>query len=147
MTGEPSRLQWPSSAPPPADGGWQWELSHVSELPAVRAELRAGLAAAAVPHDLVAADLDEAVVLAFDEMASNALRHGGGEVRASVRRTEQAWLVEVCDGAATRLPEPAVGRDPSQGGLGLYLIAEMSDAHGWHLQADVKSVWALLPRR
>ncbi len=147
MTGEPSRLQWPSSAPPPSDGGWQWQLSHVSELPSVRAELRAGLAAAAVPHDLVAAELDEAVVLAFDEMASNALRHGGGGVRASVRRTERAWLVEVCDGAATRPPEPAVGRDPSQGGLGLYLIAEMSHAHGWHLEDDVKSVWALLPRR
>jgi anti-sigma regulatory factor (Ser/Thr protein kinase) len=147
VTGEPSRLQWPSSAPPPSDGGWQWQLSHVSELPAVRAELRAGLAAAAVPHDLVAAELDEAVVLAFDEMASNALRHGGGGVRASVRRTERAWLVEVCDGAATRPPEPAVGRDPSQGGLGLYLIAEMSHAHGWHFEDDVKSVWALLPRR
>lgn len=147
MTGEPSRLQWPSSAPPSADGGWQWELSHVSELPAVRAELRAGLSAATAPHDLVAAELDEAVVLAFDEMASNALRHGEGGVRASVRRTEQAWLVEVCDAAPTRPPEPAVGRDPSKGGLGLYLIAEMSDAHGWHLQGDVKSVWALLPRR
>ncbi len=147
MTGEPSRLQWPSSAPPPADGGWVWELSHVSELPGVRAELRAGLAAAAAPHDLVAADLDEAVVLAFDEMASNALRLGGGGVRARVCRTEQAWLVEVCDQAPARPPEPAVGRDPSQGGLGLYLIAEMSDAHGWHLQDDTKSVWALLPRR
>jgi anti-sigma regulatory factor (Ser/Thr protein kinase) len=147
VTGEPSRLQWPSSAPPSADGGWQWELAHVSELPAVRAELRAGLSAATAPHDLVAAELDEAVVLAFDEMASNALRHGGGGVRASVRRTEQAWLVEVCDDAPARPPEPAVGRDPSQGGLGLYLIAEMSDAHGWHLHGDVKSVWALLPRR
>ena len=146
MTGEPARLLWPSSAPPPAEDGWHWDFSHVSELPLARAQLRAGLAAVS-PGTEEAAELDEAVVLAFDEMASNALRHGGGGVRARVQRTEGAWLVEVCDDAPTRPPEPAVGRDPSQGGLGLYLIAEMSDAHGWFLADTTKSVWALLPRR
>jgi anti-sigma regulatory factor (Ser/Thr protein kinase) len=159
VTGEPARLQWPSSAPPPAQDGWHWEFSHVSQLPRARAELRAGLAAAARGRGVArqqpdghgprpdATELDEAVVLAFDEMASNALRHGGGGVRARVQWTTTAWLVEVCDEAPTRPPEPAVDRDPSQGGLGLYLIAEMSDAHGWHLAENTKSVWALLPRR
>ncbi|GAB3362650.1 ATP-binding protein [Modestobacter lapidis] len=147
MTGDPARLRWPSSAPPPATGGWNWEFSHVSELPRARAQLRAGLAAASDQQDPAAAELNEAVVLAFDEMASNALRHGGGGVRARVQPAGGAWLVEVCDEAPTRPPQPAIGRDPSQGGLGLYLIAEMSDAHGWHLEADTKSVWALLPRR
>ena len=146
MTGEPARLLWPSSAPPPAEDGWHWEFTHVSELPGARAQLRAGLAAVS-PATEEAAELDEAVVLAFDEMASNALRHGGGRVRARVQRTAKAWLVEVCDGAPTRPPEPAVGRDPSLGGLGLYLIAEMSEAHGWFLEASSKAVWALLPRR
>jgi anti-sigma regulatory factor (Ser/Thr protein kinase) len=94
-----------------------------------------------------AEELDEAVVLAFDEMASNALRHGGGGVRARVQRTPRAWLIEVRDSAPHTPPQPAVGRDPSQGGLGLYLIAEMADAHGWHLADGQKSVWALLPRR
>ncbi len=147
MTSEPARLQWPSSAPPPADGGWQWQLSHVSELPSVRAELRAGLAAAAVPHDLVAAELDEAVVLAFDEMASNALRHGGGSVEATVRLTRDSYLLEVSDSASTAPPVPAVGRDPSEGGLGLYLIAELSTHHGWYVSDGHKHVWAVLPLR
>ena len=146
MTGESAGLAWPSSPPPPAAGGWHWELSHVSELPAVRAQLRRGLAEAS-GDDPAARELDEAVVLAFDEMASNALRHGGGGVRARVQRTTGAWLIEVRDSAAQRPPQPAVGRDPSQGGLGLYLIAEMADAHGWHLTEGQKSVWALLPRR
>ena len=97
--------------------------------------------------DPAAEDRDEAVVLAFDEMASNALRHGGGGVRARVQQTPEAWLVEVCDSAPDQPPQPAVGRDPSLGGLGLYLIAEMADAHGWHLTGGQKSVWALLPRR
>ncbi len=136
---------WPSASPPQGTPALNWRLREVAELPRIRAELRryaTGPDAEAMDPDL----LDQ-LILALDEMASNALRHGGGGVRASVRRTERAWLVEVCDGAATRPPEPAVGRDPSQGGLGLYLIAEMSHAHGWHLEDDVKSVWALLPRR
>jgi hypothetical protein len=68
-------------------------------------------------------------------------------VRASVQHTPDSWLVEVRDAAAGDPPQPAVDRDPSQGGLGLYLIAEMADAHGWHLDDGHKCVWALLPRR
>jgi anti-sigma regulatory factor (Ser/Thr protein kinase) len=146
VTGEPAGLAWPSSEPPPAVDGWHWELGHVSELPRVRAQLRRGLAEQSGGDD-AAAELDEAVVLAFDEMASNALRHGGGGVRARVQRTPGAWLIEVRDSAADTPPQPAVGRDPSHGGLGLYLIAEMADDHGWHLADGQKSVWALLPRR
>jgi len=147
VSGQSARLAWPSSPPPPASDGWQWDLAEVAQLPRVRAELRRGLAECSPDDDAAVADRNEAVVLAFDEMASNALRHGGGRVRARVQRTATAWLVEVCDGAATSPPEPAVGRDPSLGGLGLYLIAEMADDHGWHLTDDEKVVWALLPRR
>ena len=146
MTGESAGLAWPSSEPPAAVDGWHWELSHISELPQVRAQLRRGLTEQSGGDD-AAAELDEAVILAFDEMASNALRHGGGGVRARVQRTSGAWLIEVRDSAADVPPQPAVGRDPSQGGLGLYLIAEMADDHGWHLADGQKSVWALLPRR
>jgi two-component sensor histidine kinase len=144
VTGESPRLQWPSAAPPPAQDGWHWELSHVSQLPAVRAQLRRGLAAAS--DDPQAADLDEAVVLAFDEMASNALRHGGGGVQAELQVTEDSYLIEVSDEAATAPPSPAVGRDPSEGGLGLYLIAELASRHGWYVSEGHKHVWALLPR-
>jgi len=146
VTGESAGLAWPSSPPPPAGEGWHWALGHVSELPRVRAELRRGLASRSA-GDLAAEELDEAVVLAFDEMASNALRHGGGGVRARVQQTPDAWLIEVCDSAPSAPPQPAVGRDPSLGGLGLYLIAEMADDHGWYLTEGQKSVWALLPRR
>jgi anti-sigma regulatory factor (Ser/Thr protein kinase) len=146
VTGESVGSAWPSSTPPPAANGWQWELTHVSELPRLRAQLRRGLAERSTGEP-AAEELDEAVILAFDEMASNALRHGGGGVRARVQQTPDAWLIEVRDSAAQSPPMPAVGRDPSQGGLGLYLIAEMANEHGWHLTDGQKSVWALLPRR
>jgi anti-sigma regulatory factor (Ser/Thr protein kinase) len=84
------------------------------------------------------------VVLAFDEMASNALRHGGSGATATVSRSADCWLVEVRDAARVRPPTPAIDRDPSQGGLGLHLIAEMSVEHGWHAETDTKVVWALL---
>jgi signal transduction histidine kinase len=79
-------------------------------------------------------------------MASNALRHGGGDVRATVRLTDDAYLIEVSDRAAASPPTPAVGRDPSEGGLGLYLVAELATQHGWYASGRSKCVWALLPR-
>jgi anti-sigma regulatory factor (Ser/Thr protein kinase) len=113
----------------------------VAELPGVRAQLRRQAGG-----DAPDADLLDQVVLALDEMASNALRHGLGEVRATVRLTDDAYLIEVSDEAAAAPPTPAVGRDPSEGGLGLYLIAEMATEHGWYVEGGHKFVWALLPR-
>jgi anti-sigma regulatory factor (Ser/Thr protein kinase) len=137
---------WPSASPPPAAlppgaEALTWRLQDVAELPVVRAELRRQAGAGRPDPDL----LDQ-LVLALDEMASNALRHGGGEVQATVRLTADAYLIEVSDSAATAPPTPAVGRDPSEGGLGLYLIAEMATEHGWYVENDAKFVWALLPR-
>ena len=132
---------WPSASPPPAAPALTWTLRDVAELPAVRAQLRRHTVA-----DASDADMLDQLVLALDEMASNALRHGGGEVQATVRLTDDAFLIEVSDQAATAPPTPAVGRDPSEGGLGLYLIAEMATEHGWYVESGHKFVWALLPR-
>ena len=115
-------------------------------MPRVRAELRRHPATTAPADDPRLTDVHDQLVLALDEMASNALRHGGGEVRAAVRVTEDAYLIEVSDQAASAPPTPAVDRDPSEGGLGLYLIAEMSTQHGWYVESGHKYVWALLPR-
>ncbi|SOD95739.1 ATP-binding protein [Blastococcus haudaquaticus] len=149
MTGQAARPVWPSATPPPAEPALSWELRQIAQLPRVRAELRQHAttqAAGRGPAEERADDLRDQLILALDEMASNALRHGGGQVRAAVRVTADAYLVEVSDQAAGTPPSPAVGRDPSEGGLGLYLIAEMATAHGWYVSAGNKYVWALLPR-
>ncbi|SDD39178.1 Histidine kinase-like ATPase domain-containing protein [Geodermatophilus telluris] len=132
---------WPSASPPPAWDGLQWRLSDVTELPRVREELRRHTAAQGP------VELRDRLLLVLDEMASNALRHGGGRVEACVRRTGDAFLVAVSDGDPRTPPTPAVDRDPSEGGLGLHLIAELSTAHGWYVEGDAKTVWAVLPRR
>ena len=146
VTGHAAGPAWPSASPPPATALLSWELHDVVELPRVRAELRRHPATTAPADDPRLTDVHDQLVLALDEMASNALRHGGGRVRAAVGQTEDAFLVEVTDQAVASPPAPAVGRDPSEGGLGLYLIAEMAIRHGWYVHEGAKHVWALLPR-
>ena len=146
MSRQAAGAAWPFASPPPARSLLSWELQDVAELPGVRAEMRRHATGVPTPDDPAGSDVHHQLVLALDEMASNALRHGGGNVRASVRSTPDAFLVEVSDTAVTSPPTPAVGRDPSEGGLGLYLIAEMASAHGWYVRDGEKHVWALLPR-
>jgi signal transduction histidine kinase len=145
VTGQTAGPFWPSASPPEAATALRWELEDVAELPRVRAELRRHVTGSTV--EPVDPDLLDQLILALDEMASNALRHGGGSVVASVRVTADSYLVEVSDAATSAPPAPAVGRDPSEGGLGLYLIAELSTRHGWYVSDAHKHVWALLPRR
>ncbi len=142
MTGQAADHVWPSAAPPRAEPLLTWQLSGIAELPRMRAQVRR-----AVDPDISPDVLDQ-LVLALDEMASNALRHGGGgNVEAAVRLTDSGYLIEVSDSAAAQPPTPAVDRDPSEGGLGLYLIARMALRHGWYPGTGAKHVWALLPRR
>ena len=49
------------------------------------------------------------------------------------------------DSSSTDVPPAlAEGRDPGLGGFGLYLVADLSAAHGWFLQRGQKSVWAVV---
>jgi anti-sigma regulatory factor (Ser/Thr protein kinase) len=146
VTGQAAGSVWPSACPPSGTPVLSWHLQDIAELPRVRAELRHSAAESARTTGQAGADLRDQLILALDEMASNALRHGGGEVHASVRLTGNSYLIEVSDQATTAPPSPAVGRDPSEGGLGLYLIAELATEHGWYVRDGHKHVWAVLPR-
>lgn len=132
---------WAQRMPPPVQADvWKGELSSVAQLPPLRAVLRRLLAVAAPAN----ADdtLEERLLLTFDELASNGLRHGGRPVRAWIRAAEDGFLIEVSDSRTEHPPEPAVGRDPAFGGLGLVLVARLASAHGWHMAAGRKYVWA-----
>jgi anti-sigma regulatory factor (Ser/Thr protein kinase) len=146
VTGQSAGAVWPSACPPPATPMLSWDLRDVSDLPLVRAELRRRAEVSDRRGGQHSEDLRDQLVLALDEMASNALRHGGGDVHADVLLTGDSYVIEVSDQNATAPPAPAVGRDPSQGGLGLYLIAELATDHGWYVRNGHKHVWALLPR-
>jgi two-component sensor histidine kinase len=126
-------------------------LRSISALPGARARLRAGLGRDEEPEvpdetgDEVAGDTAEQLVLAFDELASNALRHGRPPVVASVVAGQGGWLLDVSDTAPEDMPTPAVDRDPARGGMGLHMVARLALAHGWYVDEGRKHVWACLP--
>ncbi|MGY1729181.1 ATP-binding protein [Geodermatophilus sp. SYSU D01062] len=137
------RLTWPLRPLPDGRGElWRRDLGGLAELPAARAGLRDHLSRVGFPRDDPAADR---MILAFDELASNALRHGVSPVVATVVAGSGGWLLDVSDRDPDTMPAPAVDRDPSQGGLGLYLVARLSVAHGWYVDDGCKHVWACLP--
>jgi signal transduction histidine kinase len=148
----PEAAHWDASEPPsiPADGH-RWRLSGHLELSAMRRAARGLVArgAAAVPGgagDVDHAEAVERVVLALDELASNALRHGGPPVSAELFDRGDTWLIVVTDSAIAELPVPAVGRPGGLGGFGLYIVADFSVAHGIEVWSDHKRVWAELPK-
>lgn len=87
----------------------------------------------------------EDLLLAFEELTSNAFRHGAGAVEVMIAATGAGWLLVVDDEAPDRAPAPAVGRDRALGGMGLGMVAGLSLNFGWQPSSGRKSVWAELP--
>jgi signal transduction histidine kinase len=137
--------RWPLHGPPNGLERWSWQPRRLSDLPAVRRDLRAALARDRPDRDTEhAEELHEQLVLLFDELLSNALRHGGMPASGAVSRTADGWLLIVSDTAAGTPPHPDLDRDPAQGGLGLRMVADLSAGFGWCADGHAKHVWAAL---
>lgn len=139
---------WRRQPPPEVHGRpRQWQVARPAELTAARRALRADLAAGPLPAGADADDVDR-LLLAFEELTSNGLRHSGAPIEVTVTGSDAGWLVEVSDSRPDQPPVPAVDRDPALGGLGLHLIARLSTSHGWSVAGRRKLVWAhLTPTR
>jgi anti-sigma regulatory factor (Ser/Thr protein kinase) len=135
--------------PPPGPGAvslGRWEPASLGELTAGRRRLAELLQADGRPAGIDPGAV-ERLLIAFEELGSNGLRHGHRPVRATVAADDRYWLLDVSDAAVDRPPVPAVDRDAAQGGLGLYLVARICGAHGWTVAADGrKHVWARIDR-
>jgi len=123
---------------------WCQELSHLAELAKLRARLRTTLTGSSTVERPEREHWSERLVLIADELASNALRHARPPVAVSLSRLAARWLVSVSDTSTEVPPAPAQGRDPGLGGFGLYMVADLSAAHGWSRQPGQKSVWAVI---
>jgi Histidine kinase-like ATPase domain len=134
---------WEQRPPPDVAPGASWRGSPhtAAELTALRGQLHTALRDGPLATG-ADADAVEKVLLAFEELASNGLRHGRPPVHVTVTSTGAGWLLEVSDAADDRPPTPAVGRDAAHGGLGLYLVARLCPAHGWIPRHGRKHVWA-----
>jgi serine phosphatase RsbU (regulator of sigma subunit)/anti-sigma regulatory factor (Ser/Thr protein kinase) len=117
----------------------QWSPRTPADVTAHRLQLAELASAVASPS----AEAAERLELVFEELVSNGVRHGRGRVEVTVSATGTGWLLEVVDDAGNTPPTPAVDRDASLGGLGLYLVARLSSAHGWTpMGSGRKLVWA-----
>jgi anti-sigma regulatory factor (Ser/Thr protein kinase) len=141
MTASP----WAHRAPPVRDTQsarvGRWTPGTLAELTVSRHALSAALHDGARPS-AAAEGAVQRLLLAFEELTSNALRHGRLPVEVTVTKTGRSWLLEVSDAAGDDAPTPAADRDPALGGLGLPLVARISAAHGWTVTAGRKVVWA-----
>ncbi len=136
---------WPHAPVPSLAGDvWHWQLEAMHVVSRVRADLRARIAHPSVCSTSTD-DARDGLLLVFEELASNALRHGGGAVRALVVAGTDGWLLDLSDEAPDRPPVPAVDRDPAFGGMGLHLVAQLSIEYGWEGRPGRKHVWARLP--
>jgi anti-sigma regulatory factor (Ser/Thr protein kinase) len=138
-------MVWAAAELPEPEGTvtWTWRPRRPADLTAMRRQLARAVRASAVPTTCD----DEAVerlLLAFEELASNGVRHGGQPVEVRVVAGPDGWLIDVVDADLDAPPTPAIGRDPAKGGLGLHLIARLSAARGWCVRQNRKHVWACI---
>jgi signal transduction histidine kinase len=121
----------------------RWEPTASADLTASRLQLAAALHGRSRPT-VAEEGAVERLLLAFEELASNALRHGRPPVRVEVTAADGFWLLDVSDAAVDQPPTPAVGRDAAHGGMGLYLVASICTAHGWFAEQGRKHAWGCI---
>ena len=113
------------------------------DLTTTRRELSANLHDARRPQacDESAVEL---LLLVYEELTSNAQRHARPPIEVTVTDTGDQWFLMVGDASIDVPPVPAAGRDAADGGLGLFMVAELAKSHGWTVERDRKVVWAIL---
>jgi two-component sensor histidine kinase len=135
--------QWPQGPPEPVTDlsvWWEGAPRAAADLTRLRREVQAAVGSRPEQDD--DADGLDRLLLIFEELASNGLRHGRPPVRVLLATVPTGWLLDVSDAAADRPPAPARGRDAAAGGMGLPLVARLAAAHGWTVHGDRKHVWA-----
>lgn len=87
-------------------------------------------------------DIADDLVVVASELASNALKHAGGEATVRLWLDEGQALLEVEDGSARR-PVPRRVSTEAEEGRGLLLVESLAFDWGWRPQErGGKTVWA-----
>lgn len=136
-----ARTQRPAPSPDASVLG-RWSPTRAADVTAGRRQLGAALHDGARPAGATEGGV-ERLLLAFEELVSNAVRHGRSPIEVVVTAIGDGWLLDVTDAAEGDPPIPDQERDAALGGLGLALVARISRTHGWEPLGDGrKVVWA-----
>lgn len=143
MNGIPWAWHAPPRATSTASEVWRRDIVSPAALTFSRSLLRRRVMSSPLPPDMDESYV-EVLLLTYEELTSNAIRHGRLPVYVMLTTMDDGWLIDVVDAATECTPRPPVDRDPAQGGLGLHLVARLCTRHGWWTEHDRKHVWALI---
>lgn len=117
-----------------------WHLASTRDLAGLRADVLRILTGdlASAPDQSV-----DGLVLIASELATNALRHGGGSATVHLSTDGPTYLLEVVDRAPESPPQVAVDRDSGNGGFGLVLALGVALEAGWFRTETSKCVWTV----
>lgn len=117
-----------------------WHLASTRDLAGLRADVSKILTGdhASAPEQSV-----DGLVLIASELATNALRHGGGSATVHLSTDGPTYLLEVVDSAPGAPPQVAVDRDSRDGGFGLVLALGVALEAGWFRTEMSKCVWTV----
>jgi anti-sigma regulatory factor (Ser/Thr protein kinase) len=90
-------------------------------------------------------DVVDDAELVVTELATNAIRHGGGRFTLSLSRGPDAVRLVVAD-PSRQLPESrTVNNELGTGGRGLHIVSTLSRSWGVEIDEGRKAVWAEIP--
>ncbi|MGW2688754.1 ATP-binding protein [Streptomyces sp. NPDC001414] len=121
-------------------------LSLPTAPPAVTAARRKAVEAIQGWTTDLSSELVHTAALVISELVTNAVRHAdGGPISMTVRLTEAALEVDVCDSNPV-LPQPGLPDNHSENGRGLFLVAALADRYGAEPMPTGKRCWAEIAR-
>ncbi len=123
----------------------QWVLDSYGQLHLLRASLHAALYGEPLPEGGELDGIPEKVAVVATELATNAMEHARPPTVVQLRRTDDAFILDVSDNDPTVIPQFAGERPPGAGGLGLHVARRMALDVGWYVEDGTKHVWAQFP--
>lgn len=117
-----------------------WHLASTRDLAGLRADVARAVTGGRAPAPEQSVD---GLVLIASELATNALRHGGGSATVHLSTDGPTYLLEVVDRAPEAPPQVAVDRDRGDGGFGLVLALGVALEAGWFRTETSKCVWTV----
>ncbi len=117
-----------------------WHLASTRDLAGLRADVARAVTGDSAPAPEESVD---GLVLIASELATNALRHGGGSATVHLSTDGPTYLLEVVDRAPGAPPQVAVDRDSGDGGFGLVLALGVARQVGWFRSETSKCVWTV----